>query len=491
MTGLAHDAGVELCADQERVVARLFRPGDSTPGGTSRTELVMNRVLSLPPEMMHDYAEQVLSDFGDRHQGLVELLVENAALVRGADAKAVSQDQAIVLGGVFTAEFAVEGAALCNPSVVRHPNQEGLQAGEFRVLLSLRSIGESHVSSIQFCEAVISADGKWRFLPRAKPLRLASTKLGAWTKTHFLRALERHGQVGELVRSLGQALPETFEGKAVNHALQKLPSGFFQHAESRAQLDLIRTMVRSAYRATFPEDSFLTSRVLVPVADEEQKGIEDARFVEYGDGEIQEYRATFTAYDGHSAASRLMTTTDFRSFEIHRLTGGPTRTKGMALFPRRVGGELLALGRGDGESITLSRSGDGFDWTPEEVIYAPMALWEVVQSGNCGSPIETRQGWLVLTHGVGPLRAYSMGAILLDLEDPSLVVAVLPTPLLGTQGEDRTGYVPNVVYSCGGLIHDEILWIPHGVGDDRIRVASIGVQELFDAMTWLERPVND
>jgi predicted GH43/DUF377 family glycosyl hydrolase len=312
-----------------------------------------------------------------------------------------------------------------------------------------------------------------------------------WTRGHFLEALERHGHVGELVRSVSQALPETFEGDAVGPALQGLPGQMLMVGEARTQLDKIRTMARSAYRSTFPEDSDVTARVLMPVADEERMGIEDARFVEFSDDETHDYRATFTAYDGQSATSRLITTTDFRTFAVHRLTGGPTSAKGMALFPRRVGGQMLALGRGNGETISLSRSSDGLDWTSEEPVYEPSALWEAVQSGNCGPPIETSAGWLVLTHGVGPVRVYSIGAILLDLVDPTIVLAVLPRPLLSPEGDDRTGYVPSVVYSCGGLVHDETLWIPHGVGDDRIRVASIPLAELFAAMTWADRPDPD
>ena len=488
MTALAKDAGVELLAAHERVVARLFRPGDATPGGTSRTESVMNRVLSLPAEAIADHAHRVVEDFGDRHAGLVELLVNNAAMVRGIVAAPISEELSIVIGAVFTAEFAVEGAALCNPSAVPHPDQEGLEEGELRVLLSVRSIGEGHLSSIQFCEAVIGPGTTWRFLPRETPLRVPRVGPGVWAKEHFLRALERHGQVAELVRSVGLALPETFKARAVDKALQGLPFELKQHGEAREQLDKIRTMASSSYKATFPEDSPLTARVLLPVADEERMGMEDARFVQFQDEGSESYRATYTAYDGHSATSRLITTDDFLTFDVHRLTGGPTRAKGMALFPRRVGGEMLALGRGDGESISLSRSYDGLDWGAEELVFPPAALWEVVQSGNCGPPIETAKGWLVLTHGVGPMRVYSIGAILLDRDDPALVLAVLSEPLLVPEGADRTGYVPDVVYSCGGIIHDDTLWIPHGVGDDRIRVASVPLAALFAAMTWLDGP---
>jgi predicted GH43/DUF377 family glycosyl hydrolase len=487
----AQDAGVELLAAHERVVARFFRPGDAVPGGMSRTESVINRVLSTPPEKLPALAAGIIEDFGDRHHRLVELLMDHAAMVRGPDAAPISRDLGIVLGAAFTAEYAVEGAALCNPSAVRHPDQGGLRAGELRVLMSMRSIGESHVSSIQFCEAIVGPDATWTFLPRSAPLRSPEIGPGTWAKQHFLKTLERHGQVGELVRSVGQALPDTFAGSAIEETLRKLPSQLLLLSESREQLDMIGAMARSTYKATFPADSDVTARVLLPVADEERSGIEDARFVAFRDGAVEEFRATYTAYDGRSATSRLMTTTDFRTFEIHRLTGGPTRAKGMGLFPRPVGGELLALGRGDGETISLSRSTDGLDWTTEEPVYLPQATWELVQSGNCGPPIETSEGWLVLTHGVGPMRVYCIGAILLDLADPTQVLAILPDPLVVPTGASRTGYVPDVVYSCGGLVHDETLWIPHGVGDDRIRVASVPLYELFGAMRWLDAPAPE
>jgi predicted GH43/DUF377 family glycosyl hydrolase len=491
VTTLSEDAGVELLAAHERVVARFFRPGDAVPGGPSRTESVINRVLSTPAESVPALAAGIIEDFGDRHHRLVDLLVENAAMVRGSHASPISQDLAVVLGAVFTAEYAVEGAALCNPSAVHHPDQSGLQTGELRVLLSMRSIGESHLSSIQFCEAIVGPDATWTFLPRSAPLRTPAVGPGTWTKQHFLKALERRGQVGELVRSIGQALPDTFAGSAIEDALQKLPSQLLLLSGSRAQIDMIGAMARSTYCATFPDDSDVTARVLLPVADEERSGMEDARFVGFRDEETEDYRATYNAYDGQAATPRLITTTDFRTFEVHRLTGGPTGAKGMALFPRPVGGEQLALGRGDGETISLSRSSDGLDWSTEEPVYRPQATWEVVQSGNCGPPIETPEGWLVLTHGVGPMRVYSIGAILLDLADPTQVLAILPDPLVVPSGENRTGYVPDVVYSCGGIVHDETLWIPHGVGDDRIRVASVPLYELFGAMTWLDAPVPE
>jgi len=485
MSALAVDAGVELRPDPERVVARLFLPGESTPGSTSRTEVVLDRVLASPAEAIEQTSREVMGAFGDRHRNLRERLLANAALVRRPDAPVLAEDSALVVGAVFTSETAVEGAALCNPSVVPHPDQSGLAAGAVRVMVSLRAIGESHLSSIEFCEAVIGPGARWEFLPREGPLELPTISEGRWSKDHFVRALEHHGRTDDVARTVTQALGPTFSSGAVDAAANSLPAALMQHPEARTQLAGVRMIAGSAYRATFDEASTLSSRVLMPVAEEERRGIEDARFVRFvpGEGLPTEFRATYTAYEGQAVASRLLMTHDFRTFDVHRLTGPSTHAKGMALFPRPVGGEHLALSRSDGESISLTRSANGLDWGPETPVYRPTRLWEAVQSGNCGSPLETPEGWLVLTHGVGPMRTYRIGAILLGLDDPSRVVATLTTPLLEPGGELAGGYVPNVVYTCGAVVHDGVLWIPHGVGDQRIRVASVPLAELLAAMT--------
>ena len=477
------DAGVELGPSPDRVIATLFLPGESTPGGSSRTEGVLERVMATPPDEIATHAQAILERFADRHADFAATLAANAAVVRAPDAPALPEDLALLVGAVFTAEQSVEGAALCNPSAVAHPDQRDLPAGARRVLLSLRSIGESHRSTVQFAEAVVGPGRTWAFAPRAAPLRQPAVTAGEWTRSHLLRALEHDGHTDELVRSLGQSLPERFDGAAVEEAVRELRAPFMHASSARAQVDAIRIVAGSAYRAEFPEGSPLTARVLVPVADEERQGLEDARFVRFVDDDgAVDYRGTVTAFDGRTIASRLITTPDFRVITVSRLTGPPARTKGMALFPRRVGGRMIALARGDGESISITRSDDGLHWEAEVRLHRPDRLWDAVQSGNCGSPIETPDGWLVLTHGVGPMRVYRIGAILLDLDDPSVVVGVLPGPLLEPAHDGAAGYVPNVVYSCGGIVHDGILWIPHGVADDRVRVASVPLEPLIAAM---------
>lgn len=485
MNQLTLDAGVELSPDNERVVARLFLPGESTPGGTSRTAAVLERVLATPADQVEEEAARVLRQFGGRHPALISLLRANAATVAPIQASALSDDLLVVVGAVFTAEFAVETAALCNPSAVAHPDQTGLDPGQLRVVLSLRSIGEPHLSSIQFCEAVIGPGRRWEFCPRAKPLYEAQIDEGRWERRHLIRALGHDGGTDELVRALANTLPAEFGSSAIERAVNELPDAFLHQPGARPQMESIRIVAGSSYQATFPESSHLSQRVLMPYAQEERRGVEDARFVRFTDLDGHRgYRATFTAFSGDSIASRLLLTDDFRTFIVQRLTGPPAQTKGMALFPRPVGGRLLALSRGDGEAISLTQSLDGLDWGPEEPLYAPGYLWDVVQSGNCGPPLETEHGWLVLTHGVGPLRSYSIGALLLDLDDPTHVLGATRVPLLGPAGRQADGYVPNVVYGCGAIIHDDIVWIPHGIADNRIRVASISLASVLAATQW-------
>jgi predicted GH43/DUF377 family glycosyl hydrolase len=473
------DIGVDLSADPKRVVARLFMPGEATPGSSSRTQGVLDRTLALPAEEVSRLAASTLARFGDRHTGLARILRGHALSVRPSLPADLDHDLGIAIGAAFTAEIAVEGAAICNPSVVTHPDQTGLEPGQLRVAVSLRSIGEGHISSIGFCEAIIGPGPSWEFLPRDRPLALAAISPGQWTRKHLIRALEHRGHTAELARTVAQSLPKSFGSDAVERAVQALSTEQLRQPDARAQQETIRVVAGSAYQASFAETSSLSQRVLQPVADEESHGLEDLRITEFtaADGHT-DYRGTYTAYDGHSIATRTISTTDLRTFKVERITGPPTRAKGMALFPRTVNGRFLALARGDGETTSLTSSADGLDWAREVPLHRPARSWEIVQTGNCGSPIETAAGWLVLTHGVGPMRVYSISAILLDLDDPSRVIATLNEPLL-EPSTDSDGYVPNVVYSCGGVVHEDVLWVPFGAADQHIRVAWISLPELL------------
>ncbi len=479
----------QLIADPSRVIARLFLPGEGIAATHARAADIINRALAIPAERITTLAEQLSVQFGGRHAQLEELVRSNAhAVARTINVEtAAGRDLELVLGACFTAEYAVEGAALCNPSAFPHPDQTGLAQDELRVAVAVRQIGEGHISSIGFAEAVIDASGRWVFADRATPLAIAAVMDGHWTREHFEAALEHEQASRKLVTAIVGQLPERFTATTFEDTLAVLPRTLVSHRDDIAQLDMMRMTVASAYQSEFPPESTLSQRVLIPTTAEEDHGIEDARFVRFtrDDGSI-EYRATYTAYDGHHIAPRLITSADLRTFAIHRLTGAAAENKGMALFPRLIGGLHLAVTRTGGESMSLARSADGMVWNEETVLHRPEQPWELIQTGNCGSPIETARGWLLLTHGVGPMRTYALGALLLDLEDPTQVLASSTDPFLKPDGVRQDGYVPNVVYSCGAVVHDGLVWIPYGIGDVRIGIVSLSLTDLLDSLTPAE-----
>jgi predicted GH43/DUF377 family glycosyl hydrolase len=340
------------------------------------------------------------------------------------------------------------------------------------VALSLRGIGEGHISSIGFCSAVVGPGAQWSFEPRLLPVSVADATPASWRRAHLHAVLADQGHLDELAEAVVHALPADFDAVDLERALGEAHRDLLTRAGSAATVDLLRKVVSSAYDATFACDSDLGQRILSPSADEESNGMEDARFTHFVDDDgAAEYRATYTAYDGTRIAPRLLISSDLRVFRAHRLAGPAARNKGMALFPRKVHGKYLALCRSDGESTSLAFSADGYVWDQPVTLREPSAPWEMLQVGNCGPPIETDQGWLVLTHGVGPMRVYVIGALLLDLDDPTRVVGYSRTPLLSPYPDEQDGYVPNVVYSCGAFLHDGLVWIPYGIDDSRIGVA--------------------
>lgn len=483
-TSVIHHTDEALLPDPARVIARLFLPGEEFPHGRSRAGAVVARVLALSEAEAERAAADVIEKFSSRHQDLTDLLNTHASTISShlqADVP-MSQARNLLMGASFTAEYAIEGAALCNPSVVLHPDQSGMQPGQARVALSLRAIGEGHLSSLGFCTAVVGA-GAWKFEPRGLPVVPGISHAATWSRDHLRAVLADQGRIDGLTHSVLAALPDNFTGVELEHALAEAHQDLLGRPGSAATLDGLRRLVASAYNVSFAHDVAISQQVLLPSAPDESNGLEDARLVRFvGDDGTVEYRATYTAYDGRMIAPRLLTSADLRTFRAHRLAGPAARNKGMALFPRLIGGRHWSLCRSDGESNCVAASDDGLVWGKPRVIHAPKASWEVVQVGNCGSPIEIDRGWLVLTHGVGPMRTYTIGAMLLDLDDPTRVIAQLKEPLLRGTDRERDGYVPNVLYSCGSMIHDGQLWLPYGIGDSRIGVAWAQVDELLAAM---------
>ncbi len=476
----------ELRPDPSRVVAQLFLPGEELHVTHSRAAQIVTRVMALDEAEVEQLAAELVRDFGDRHRDYAALLEQHAGIVasRVDPSAVISLARRRVLGAGFTAEYAVEAAALCNPCAFLHPDQRGLDAGQVRVAISLRGIGEGHISSIEFGSAVLGPGAAWRFEARPLPVSRAVTSAAEWTIAQFKAVLGEQGRLEEFAVAVLAQLPPRFGGLDLEQALAAVPHDLTTRPGASATADQLRTVLASAYTAAFDDTIELSQRVLMPAAAEESNGMEDARFTRFveDDGSVR-FVATYTAYDGRLIAPRLLTSDDLLTFHAHRLAGPAARNKGMALFPRPVHGRYLALCRSDGESTSLARSQDGYRWGEATTLHDPTQSWEMVQVGNCGPPLETPAGWLVITHGVGPMRVYSIGALLLDLDDPSQVIGRTRLPLLSPSAEERDGYVPNVLYSCGAFLHDGLVWLPLGIDDSRIGVAYVALADLLGALT--------
>ncbi len=464
-----------LWPDPSRVIGRLFLPSTEPPH-TRRARDLLERLRGLDEETVKELLPGVLQGFGPHHSDLRGLLLANAAVLLDPKEE-MSEARTLLIGAAFTAEYAVEGAALTNPGVVPHPDQSGLAEGQLRVAVALRGIGEGHISALQFSAAVVDDQG-WRFEERLAPPLVGSVTLAAVPRSLFDALVRAGREPDELTLAVLQGVPESVHRTDVEQILVDLPPDVLLHPEAHLRVQTLRRWAGACYTVSFDESTTLDQRVLMPIAQDERSGLEDARFTLYtdDDGTIQ-YRACYTAFDGTNISNRLLTSADLLTFTSFPLTGPGARNKGMALFPRKVGGNHVALSRADGMTIGVTFSDDGYRWGDSIPIEAPRDAWQILQVGNASPPIETEAGWLVVTHGVGLMRTYSLGAILLDLDDPTRVIGRLDQPLLPpvTHG----GYVPNVVFSCGAISHRGRLFIPYGIGDSSVSVASVALDDLL------------
>ncbi|MDQ0392861.1 glycoside hydrolase family 130 protein [Labrys monachus] len=425
---------VYLRPDPARVIVRPFRPAteprDFTPIDKARANHIVDRVLTLDAETAASQLADVMDNFKQRHRNLPAVIEARAEEMEDAFAAhaVFSPMQRLLVGAYFLNEYSFEASALFNPSIVLDPDQSGAPEGGSSFILSLRAVGEGHISSLTFRQGSIAADGCVTVEPAA---RLAS-------------------------------LPKVQDRIATPHGDQ--------------------------VEVSFEADCVISERVIFPVTASQSNGIEDARFVAFEeDGETIFY-ATYTAYDGRAIRSELIRTTDFISFGMVPLTGAAARNKGMALFPRKIGGKYAMIGRQDNENLYLIYSDDLYAWDDGKAILKPEFPWEFVQIGNCGSPIELDEGWLLLTHGVGPIRKYSIGAVLLDKHDPSRILARLREPLIRPDPLRSEGYVPNVVYTCGGMRHGDQIILPYAVSDTFCHIATIDIAALVQSMQSEEAP---
>ena len=417
---------LHLRPDPARVVVRPFRPAteprDYNPTDKSRANHIVERVLALDSATVAVQLADVLENFLGRHRNLLEIFESRALEMEAAFSghAAFTLDQRRLIGAYFLHEYSFEAAALFNPSIVSHPDQTGAPPGGRRFILSLRAVGEGHISSLTFRTGSVTAEGSVSIDP---PARLA-------------------------------AVPDIV-GPA------PLP-------------DADRVEV------AFEPAGDISERVIFPVLASQSNGVEDARFLEFIDGDEKIFYATYTAYTGRAIRSELIETRDFETFRMSALQGTAARNKGMGLFPRRINGQYAMIARQDNENLYLIYSDDLLTWNGGQAILRPQFPWEFVQIGNCGAPIELDEGWLLLTHGVGPVRRYSIGAVLLDKADPSKVLARSSEPLVRPELSDREGYVPNVVYTCGGMRHNDRIILPYAISDTYCSVATMKIAALLD-----------
>jgi len=472
-----------LNPDQSRVLLRAF-----TPGSRERIARIIDRIMRVPESRVGTLVDEVSAEFSQRHRHIRNLFLERFEQVRDvipACAK-LSEQRRLLIGSYFLAEYSLESAALFNPSIVPHPDQSGLPAGALRFILSLRATGEGHVSSITFRTGVIHPDQRIEvFIPGGFLTEPRQVPNPQYEKALFGRKLSELGLAGEFTRRVMNRLAESFTLEELRAALQaeqfRLPDGMSRQEQNAAQG--IWMLARSNYEVQFQPEQEISERILFPATPSQRNGIEDARFVCFRNDDGSDiYYATFTAFDGAVVMPELVETSDFLFFRFRTLNGPAAENKGMAIFPRKIDGHYAMLSRQDNENIYLMFSDNIHFWNERTVILQPAFTWELVQLGNCGSPIETDAGWLVLSHGVGPMRQYCIGAFLLDRADPGKVIGRLREPLLKPNENEREGYVPNVVYTCGALVHNGELIIPYGLADHATGFATVPLAEVLAAM---------
>ena len=417
-----------LQAEPGRVVIRPFHiaPDPKAPSPeSSRMRRIADAVLQMDMRTCQSELALVNKDFGQRHWQTRQVYLERFEQIReelGLNGEVREEKQALI-GAYFCHEYSYTSAALMNPSIVPHPDQSGLSEGSLRIVLSLRAVGEGHISSITFREGILDANGAFNLMPQP-PFAVAAKALDLPT--------------------------------AANHM--------------------------STTAVSFREAS-LSGTVIFPFTAQQRNGLEDlrlTRLVTDDGGPI--YCGTYTAYSGYDIASEMLITEDFRTFRLQPMTGAAARNKGMALFPRKINGAYATIGRQDGENLYYLRSDDFLHWDGGEPLLGPVYPWELVQMGNCGSPIEIDEGWLLLTHGVGAMRKYCIGAALLDKDDPSKVIGRTPHPLISPSDDDREGYVPNVVYTCGAIAHGRKIFMPYAVADSSVTFCWIDIDSLLNEL---------
>ncbi len=471
---------IRLNPDYKKVIPRFFNTGNERSG------ILINKVVLMNEEDAQRLLTHILNEFASRYRNIQSIFQKHFSLIKyllpDDVQQSLSEEKKLLIGSYFTMEYSIEAAALFNPSVIEDPDQEGVMPGQKKVIISFRATGESHISSVVFKKGIFNENGMISFEPSGKFLAEG-----------YVTELENDNRAGLTDILSKMALPEDILSGILNQLHNQLPykdievilKNALQKIESSGEknklcYDILHRL-NTCYELQFPPESDLSERVIFPVTLTEKNGIEDARFVKFADDDGSfTYIGTCTAYDGTFILPQLIITTDFRLFKISRLYGKAAINKNLALFPKKINGRYAMISRIDGINNYIMFSDNLYMWEEAVLLQQPKYPWEYVQVGNAGSPVETEKGWLLITHGVGPMRKYCLGASLFDLNDPTIELGRLKEPLLVPEEDERDGYVPNVVYSCGSIIHGDKLFIPYAVSDHASTFATIPLQELLD-----------
>jgi predicted GH43/DUF377 family glycosyl hydrolase len=474
---------VKVNPDSKRVIARFFF------NGNDRSKEVIQRIMAVDEDKVFGLISPLLQEYSSRHRNITRVLNRHCAKLKdlfdelGIDFDSLSVYRKLLIGSYFTHEYSIESAAFFNPSIIDDPDQSDLEEGERRVIMSFRAVGEGHISSITFRRALFDKYNNITVLPAGNYIDEAEIVRNAVynKKLFFEKAITTQINV-DVLKELESKLDHHFEYSNLRRLVldsQKL------HEDDLIKLeyDKILWLADSYYEIVFSLDTDISDRVIFPISEYERKGIEDARFVKFinEDGSWS-YYATYTAYDGALIMPKLLQTNDFINFRIMPLYGEGSQNKNLALFPRKINGKYVMMSRIDGCNNYIMYSDKINIWEDPKLLQKPKFSWEFIQIGNCGSPIETEDGWLVITHGVGPMRKYVLGASLLKLDDPGVEIGRLKEPLLIPNSDEREGYVPNVIYSCGSIVHNDKLIVPYGLSDYSSSFAEVDLKTLLNKL---------
>jgi predicted GH43/DUF377 family glycosyl hydrolase len=428
----------------------------------------------------------VLREFSKRHRRITRVFERNCERVThlfdalGVPLAEMDHSRKMLIGSYFTHEYSIESAAFFNPSVVDDPDQSDLQEGERRVIISFRAVGEGHISSIVFRRAVLDSQNNivlsspGGLIEEADIIRNTVYKKDIFEDTGILNQLSKR-----VIEKLVDQLPDSFDYISLKKVIGEL-----EHEEKNETnlyaLEKILWLADSYHYIHFSLDTDISNRVIFPISEFEQKGVEDARFIKFQDNGSYSFYATYTAYDGVTIQPKILHTDNFYDFKIMPLYGTGAKNKNLALFPRKINGHYAMVSRIDGVNNYIMFSDKVNVWENPQLLQEPKYPWEFIQIGNCGSPIETDKGWLLITHGVGAMRRYCLGASLFSLDDPAFELGRLKEPLLMPNDEEREGYVPNVLYSCGSIVHNGELVIPYGLSDYGTGFATVPLEPLLE-----------